>query len=150
MWENVLITINQRFDINSLLYILATLSPSSLDCLSLILSRSQGSEHPDVTRIRHGLKEAGEHQLVSPGTGYVLAGNLCSRSGGSPRISELVRPGLCAATGRCLSLETSAQLLHRGQSPQSGPQLITSEIGAKPIANLLSINCSFAELDWQK
>ena len=47
-----------------------------------MLSRYQGLEHPDVTRIGHGLKEAGEHQLVSPGTGSVLAGNLCSTRAG--------------------------------------------------------------------
>ena len=50
-----------------------------------MLSRCQGLEHPDVTRIGHGLKEAGEHrgyQLVRRGTGSVLAGNLCSTRAG--------------------------------------------------------------------
>ena len=66
-----------------------------------MLSKCQVSEHPDVTRIGHGLKEAGEHQLVSRGTGSVLAGNLSSaalgpesaeRSGRVTGTLSLIRP----------------------------------------------------------
>ena len=115
-----------------------------------MLSRCQGSEHPDVTRIGHGLKEAGEHrvyQLVSRGTGSVLAGNLCSTRP-SPE-SAIIAARVTGPPCRGRPVPVSGD---PGLTPSQGtvmartPDNITDWRQAYHRKSLLSINCSFARI----